>query len=113
MASALQATNQTITAILGTIQTVSHTTQRSINTLAAGLDMVDTYVDGARSRQVDKHLVDKANYRHNLILESSLEQARKLEAQERELSGNAKLTAHFNSEFTRLSALFVEPTVTP
>jgi hypothetical protein len=78
MSSALQATNATITAILGTVQTVSHTTQRAINTVAAGLDMVDTYVDGARSRQVDKHIVDKSNYRQRLLRDASLEEARSL-----------------------------------
>lgn len=109
MASALQATNATLTAILSTIQTVANTSQRSINTLASGLDMLDTYVDGARTRQVDKHVIDKANYRQQLINDASIDEARRLVQLAAELKSSAGLEAAFHQEHQRISALFAQP----
>jgi hypothetical protein len=106
MATVLSASNATATSILSTVQTLAHTAQRTITTAAAGLDMLDTYVEDARIRQADASKVARHNYRKNLLLESSVEQARKEHQLHREIGSDPVLTKLFNDNHAALEALF-------
>lgn len=106
MATIVSASNATATSVLGTVQTLALTVQRTINTAAAGLDMVDTYVEDARLRQTDQSKINRHNYRKNLLLESAVEQARKEHQLHREIGSDPVLTKLFNDNHAELEALF-------
>ncbi|ESX17889.1 hypothetical protein X766_15980 [Mesorhizobium sp. LSJC255A00] len=106
MATVLSASNATATSILSTVQTLAHTAQRTITTAAAGLDMLDTYVEDARVRQADQSKINRHNYRKSLIQESALEQARKEHQLTQEIGSNQVLAKLFNDNHAALEALF-------
>ncbi|AZO48062.1 hypothetical protein [Mesorhizobium sp. M4B.F.Ca.ET.058.02.1.1] len=106
MATVLSASNATATSILSTVQTLAITAQRTINTAAAGLDMLDTYVEDARTRQVDASKIARHHYRKNLLLEASIEQARKEQQLTREIGNDQVLSKLFSDNHAELEALF-------
>lgn len=108
MATVVSASSATITSILGTLQTVAHTAQRTINTASAGLDMVDNYVDSARHRQIDTSKVHMHHFRKNLLQESAAEQARKEKILQQEMSGDSNLAKLFAENLKELQSLFTE-----
>lgn len=109
MATVTSTASSTLVAMLSTVTTVAHQTNRTIQTAAAGLDMLDKYVEGARSRQEAKSRIDTALFHENLLLESSMEQARKEKMIQAELSSDKDLNSLFNSNYAKLQALFVQP----
>lgn len=106
MATVLSASNATATSILSTVETFAHTVRRVINTGASGVDMLDTYVEDARLRQTDLSKINRHNYRKNLIMESSMEQARKDQQVIREIGNDAVLKQLFDANHQELEALF-------
>lgn len=108
MATIASASSSTFTSIMSTLTTVARTAERTITTAASGLDMLDTYVESARIRQADKHKIDMALYRENLLQDASLEQARREKVLYQELK-DAELNSHFQRNYQNLSALFAHP----
>ena len=108
MATIVSASSATVTSILGTISTLAHTTQRTINTAAASLDMLDTYVESARQRQSASTKIASSLYLENLLQELSAEQARKEKILHQELNADPNLKTLFSDNYAKLSALFTE-----
>ncbi|RWB40449.1 MAG: hypothetical protein EOQ44_25230 [Mesorhizobium sp.] len=106
MATIMSASNATATSILSTVETLAHTVRRTINTGAAGLDMLDTYVEDARTRQVDASKIARHSYRKNLLMEASMEQARRDQQVIRDIGNDSQLKQLFETNHQELEALF-------
>lgn len=105
MTSIATAGSNSITSIFGTIATLARTTQRTIETAASGLDMLDTYVSTARTNQVAKHKITNSDYLTNLKLESAMEQASREQQIAKKLA-DPDLKGRFDEVLARYDALF-------
>lgn len=107
MATIAGASSSTITSILGTVAALATTTQRTINTAAASIDMLDTYVDSARNRQAKSTKLADERYLRNLLIEATAEQVLK-EKQIFDQFKDPTLKTAFDTTFAKYEALFTE-----
>jgi hypothetical protein len=108
MTGIVNATTATIGNVLNTVNTVATQASRTINTLASGLDMLDTYVGVQRQKQQDSTKIELHYYRKDLINNSALEMSRKEQMIASELSSNKVLAEMFETNLKELEALFQE-----
>jgi hypothetical protein len=101
-------------AIFAGIATVADTTAKSVETLASSIHMVDSYVHLAREKQQANQLIERENYRENLILDSTLEQGKREQVYARELANDPDLKARATAIESRYRALLAPtPATTP
>jgi hypothetical protein len=110
MAQVTTSMSGAITALFATVTTVATQASRSVNTLAAGLDMLDSYVDTARTNQRISSKLSADDFLENIIQQSTLDQARKEQAIAKQLATDLDLKNRFTTIELRKRALFTETT---
>ena len=80
--------SSTVIALLSTINSGATSIAKIIDSGSSSVDMLDRYVQRAKTRQHDSHLVEDAHWRTNLLLDAAKSQAKREETIKRELAGN-------------------------
>jgi len=104
MSSILKHTGDTVGSILGAISTTANAASRSVTTAATGLDMLDAFIQKAKSKQTIDIALEMDNYGINAVLLSSAEQQRTEETILREMHADPVRKAHFDGIHQRLTA---------
>lgn len=106
MTTVTQSTSATIVALLGTINATASAVAKTVDSAASSVDMLDRYVQRAKSRQFDTHAVEDKHWRRNLILNAGKAQE-KIETQiDKEYSADPARATRFNSIIQELEAMF-------
>lgn len=96
-------------AVMATVGTVAHTTSRMVETAASSLDMLDSYVADARTRQIASSKIANTTFLKNLINEATIEQAQREQHIAKQLT-DPDLKLRFDSIHAELSGLFATAT---
>lgn len=103
--SVLRDTGNTFSSILGAINTVAQRTTQLVNTSAQGVDMLDSFVTKARTKQVANDEFEMENFVARLKKECSEREALFDRELDRRLGSDPELQALYNSNMQRLSAV--------
>jgi hypothetical protein len=105
MSSVARTTGQTIISVLGTINTIASRTSQAVNTTAAGLDMLDSYVQKARTKQIASDAIEMSTYVDRLHKNSAMEQAKLDLELARELKSNSELATLYSENINKLKPI--------
>jgi hypothetical protein len=93
--------------VLGTIEKTANTITNVVGTLDAGVSMLNSYVRLHSDQQKDKHIIERATSRDQLLEESALVQAERRSALEARFADEA-FKGHYAKAYDRLAGLFAE-----
>lgn len=106
MATVSTTTSQTIVSLLGTINAAATMVQKTVDSAASSVDMLDSYVQRAKNNQLATQKVEDLHWRRNLILDAGKEQEKRETAIIKEYAGDITRQNRFNSIVAELEALF-------
>ncbi|MCF8861615.1 hypothetical protein Ab1vBOLIVR2_gp17 [Agrobacterium phage OLIVR2] len=96
---------QTFGKVLNTIGTVADAATKTVDNVAAGLDMLDMFVMTAKQKQEARTAADMHTFYDDLQNEVALENALKAEQLEIALNNNAQLKKHFTNQHEKLNSV--------
>lgn len=108
MATIQSTTSSTVIALLGTISASAGAVAKTIDSASSSIDMLDRYVQRAKTRQIDTHKIEDMNWRRNLMLDAAKEQEKIETAIVREYSGDPSRAGKFNEILAGFESLFTE-----
>jgi len=108
MTTIARSAGSTIVTLLGTIGSTAGALAKTIDAAASSIDMLDTYVQRAKSNQLAQHTIEDRHWRRNLILENAQIQERIETKIDQEYSTSPTRAARFNSIVADLESLFTE-----
>jgi hypothetical protein len=105
MSSVITTTGNTVVSVLNTINVVATQTARTINTVAAGLDMLDTFVGAARTKQIARTELEMDSFLLELHEDSALQTAQRQKTLSSTLRNDPELSKLFTENHQRLNAV--------
>jgi len=108
MTTVVRTTGSTIVALLGTINSTAGAIAKVVDTATSSVDMLDTFVQRAKSHQADAHAIEDRHWRRNLILDNAKTQEKIETDLIGEYSNNIVRQNKFNEIVADLELLFTE-----
>jgi hypothetical protein len=94
--SVVNAATQSVASLFGTVTTTANTVTRSISTLAAGVDMLDTYVQSARKEQVASAMAAEKDMIHRVEQNFRIKVSQRKRELDMALEADSKLKEHYD-----------------
>jgi hypothetical protein len=91
--------------VLGTISKTASTLTNIVGTVDAAVGMLNSYVSLHSEQQQDKHIIERATARDQLLEESALVQAERRNELEKRFT-DATFKNHYEASYNRLASLF-------
>lgn len=101
MKSASDATSNVFT----TVGSVANQLTRTVDTAGQALDMLNSFVSTARTKQIARTAVDLETFYDQLLEDSSMESAKRQEALANELSQNQNLKTLYTENHKKLDSV--------
>jgi len=105
MSTIAQTTSSTVIALLSTVNSSASSAAKLIDTAASSVDMLDRYVQRAKSNQIKTHIIQDHDYITNLMTDAAVAQSLREETIERKLAGNTRLQVLFTENLAQYKAL--------
>lgn len=99
MASITGSATATLVSMLGAINTTANTLTRSINTTASALDMLDQYVQDARTEQLARSIANRDTMLQRVHEESAIDNARRQHELQRQVATDPALAKLFTENY--------------
>jgi hypothetical protein len=108
MSQLINSASRAGSSLFGAIEATASAIGTTFNAAAGGAQMLNAYVDNARTRQADRIIVGNSNFRQRLILNAAQESTDLQTTIQQKLNADAAYAAMFKSELDRLESLFSE-----
>ena len=95
-----------LTATTGSFVSILNTITNTADAANSSLDMLSSFVTEARRNQRERQLIQRDDFRRNLILESSEERAKRELELDRKVSSDPEFAQRFNSQVAHYESLF-------
>lgn len=99
-------TANTIVTALNLVNTTVQATSKIVDSAGSSIDMLDKFVQRAKTRQNATHLVEDLHWQRNLILDAAQAQEKIETDLKKEYASDSERTNTFNSIVADLEALF-------
>jgi len=103
--SVISNVTRTAGTILSAIDALANASARTVNTAASGLDMLDTFVQDAKTRQVIDSTFDMVEYAENAMLRSQVDAAATRANLNLRLEQDSRLKAEFDNQAARYAEI--------
>lgn len=108
MANVRGTTASTVVSLLSTIGSSASMVAKTIDSASSSIDMLDRYVQRAKTNQLISHEVEDRHWRRNLILDAAKSQEKLETDLDREYSADPARAARFNAIVADLESIFTE-----
>ena len=108
MTTVKSSASSTVITLLGTIGSSASMVAKTIDSASSSIDMLDRYVQRAKSNQIARHLVEDKDFLDNLINDAGEAKAMRLHNLEKKMQGNARLQQLFTEFVNEYRSLFTQ-----
>lgn len=106
MANVRGSASQTVVAILSTVNSAAGMVLKTVDSAASSVDMLDTYVQRAKVKQMEDNLAEDLHRRRNLVLDSCREQQKKEASVIKAYANDPTGAAMLNALIEKMEAAF-------
>jgi hypothetical protein len=104
MTTVTQSASSTIVTLLSTIQSTASAVAKTVDSATSSIDMLDRYVQRAKTRQLKSHTVEDEHWERNLLLTAAKAQEKIESDLVREYGSDQTRAARFNQILASLEA---------
>ncbi len=97
MATVRSSTSSTIVSLLGTVNSAASIITKTADSVASSVDMLDRYVQRAKTKQATAHAIEDAHWTRNLIIDAAHEQEKKETQLAKDYEGDKPRQDRFNA----------------
>ncbi len=103
--SVYKAASSATSSVFTTVSTVAHQATRTVETVGAGLDMLNSFVHTAAAKQKARTAIDMANFYTQLVEDSALEESKRQKELINELKNDETVKKLYESNLVKLQTV--------
>jgi len=104
--SVIGSASNTLIALFGTINSAANVVVKTVDSATSGIDMLDRFVQKAKTEQIARHTIEAKDFMDNLIDDAAIANAKRLRDLELSLSTDQRLAQLFTESQSEYRGLF-------